>query len=232
MLLYPRRTLVQALIVSVLIHVVLVLRVVDRVPLQMDSSSISTINAVMIPAKHVSATPVSTKDTKQQVEHLQRTLPKAKTEPLRPMAVPVHSPNKPVSQSAYAEVHEVGVPASSVVTAKEVSAVPASARDGVSVDDLRQYRMALGIAAKRFKHYPSLARERGWEGVVELELSGNSLSPVPEVMLVRSSGRGVLDEQASELAGQALRVTTLPEGLRGKNFRVPFPVKYSLDDSQ
>ena len=41
-----------------------------------------------------------------------------------------------------------------------------------------------------------LARQRGWEGTVEVALKMSAPSLVPEVTLVSSSGHGVLDEQA------------------------------------
>ena len=104
--------------------------------------------------------------------------------------------------------------------------------EGVSADGLRQYRLSLAISARRFKHYPALARERGWEGTAEVALDVNALLPVPEVDLVRSSGRGVLDEQALEMMTQAARVTNLPQSLKGRDFRVLLPVQFSLESDQ
>ena len=56
--------------------------------------------------------------------------------------------------------------------------------------------------------------------------------PSPEVVLVRSSGRDLLDEQAVAMLAQAARVTTLPESMRGSDFQIPLPVKFSLDELQ
>jgi TonB family protein len=77
-----------------------------------------------------------------------------------------------------------------------------------------------------------LARERGWEGTVEVAIDGNALLPVPQVVIMRSSGRTILDEQALEMMTQAAQATTLPDGLRGRDFRILLPVKYSLDADQ
>lgn len=106
------------------------------------------------------------------------------------------------------------------------------AREGVNADDIGQYRMSVAAAAKRFKRYPPLARERGWEGVVEVGVIVRARTVVPEIVLVRSSGRALLDEQALETISQAARVSVLPEGLRGKDFRENFPIKFSLEDAQ
>lgn len=97
---------------------------------------------------------------------------------------------------------------------------------------MRQYRLSLAVAARRFKRYPALARERGWEGAVEIVLRGDALMPVPEVVLANSSGRGILDEQALEMVRRAAQVTMVPDGLRGREFRVSLPVRFSLDGDQ
>jgi protein TonB len=92
--------------------------------------------------------------------------------------------------------------------------------------------MSLGIAARRFKRYPALARERGWEGRAEVALIFSVVLPLPEVVLTRSSGRTVLDEQAVEMMTQASRVTSLPEGLKGRDFRFSKAVEFSLENDQ
>ena len=111
-------------------------------------------------------------------------------------------------------------------------AAPAAGRQGVSGDDLRQYRLSLASAARRFKRYPALASQRGWEGTAEVALTISASAPIPEVVLVRSSGRSVLDEQALEMLGQAARVTALPEGLKARDFRIVLPVQFSLENDQ
>jgi len=63
-------------------------------------------------------------------------------------------------------------------------------------------------------------------------LNVSALAPVPELVLVRSSGRSVLDEQALAMLAQAARVTALPEGLKARDFRIVLPVQFSLDNDQ
>lgn len=104
-----------------------------------------------------------------------------------------------------------------------------SPRDGVSPDALREYRMGLAIEARRFKRYPPLARERGWEGTVEAAVSGGGLAP-PRVSLERSSGYPVLDEQTLDMVRRAASNTPVPEALRGREFRIVLPVRFSLDE--
>ena len=56
--------------------------------------------------------------------------------------------------------------------------------------------------------------------------------PAPDVVVVRSSGHDLLDDQAVQMMAQAARATTLPEGLRERDLEIPLPVKFSLDEAQ
>lgn len=103
------------------------------------------------------------------------------------------------------------------------------APNGVSAEDLRQYRVALAIAARRFKQYPLEARESRWEGRVEIALSASAGQRVPHASLVHSSGYRALDEQALSMVAQAAAVTPLPESLQGAEIRVLLPIEFSLE---
>ncbi len=92
--------------------------------------------------------------------------------------------------------------------------------------------MALAIAARRFKRYPPLAREGGWQGRVEVAVSVSAWQRVPQLALIRSSGHAVLDEQALAMIEQAAASTLLPESLKGRDFRVLLPVEFSLDEAR
>jgi protein TonB len=103
-------------------------------------------------------------------------------------------------------------------------------QDGVDAEDVKQYRFALGGNARRFKRYPALARERGWEGAVEIALVFRRLHLEPIVSLVGSSGKKILDDQALEMIRRAVLQTELPERLKGRDFRIIEEVVFSLDD--
>lgn len=111
--------------------------------------------------------------------------------------------------------------------------VAAPAREGASGDALRQYRLALALAleARRFKRYPRLARERGWEGTVEVVvLVGGPAGLAGTVQLQRSSGYGLLDDQGLEMLNRALAATPLPEALRGRELRLVLPIEFKLEE--
>ena len=100
----------------------------------------------------------------------------------------------------------------------------------VSEEVLGQYRLNVARSARQFKVYPSLAREKGWEGVVHVSVAMPIGLERPVVSLGRSSGYGVLDRQALEMVEQAVSLALLPEGMRGSNLTVSFPVEYRLAD--
>ena len=235
-----RRTLVQALIVSLLIHAVLLVSVFRLLPVQLEVPT-TTISVVM---NRVS----QDESAKSRVEPVAAPLA-APARPLSPVMrsvsvqqIPVKqipvSGNAPSTLSGPAvhplarEVGSVAQPSSNPVVGGGGLSPSVTLREGVSADDMRQYRLSLASAARRFKRYPALARERGWEGTAEIALNVSTLLPVPEAELVRSSGRNLLDEQALEMITQAARITSLPDGLKGRDFRVLLPVKFSLEGDQ
>lgn len=109
-------------------------------------------------------------------------------------------------------------------------AAKVSPQEGVSSDAVRQYLFLLVPEARRLKRYPALARERGWEGMAEITVKLDGVQSVPAVVVTRSSGFPVLDEQALTTIGQAARMVAVPEFLRGKSVAIPVPVRFSLSD--
>jgi periplasmic protein TonB len=239
MYLSPRHTLVKALVFSLLVHAVLLLGVVRLLPVRVDVPTTAISAVVSRDRRGGLVETARVPDVKPLPEPVRSSSPVARKVPARQIAVARPSTATPVVPLAQPVERDVGraAPASSGIAvgasaAPTASHPPVQARDGVSADDVRQYRFSLSAAAGRFKRYPAVARERGWEGVVEVAIDWNTLLPVPQVVLVRSSGRTILDEQALEMMTQAARATTLPEGLRGRDFRILLPVKYSLESDQ
>ena len=102
--------------------------------------------------------------------------------------------------------------------------------ESISPDGLREYRLNLSREARRHKRYPALARQRGLEGIVIVMVSAGAGLPVPQVSLSRSSGQEVLDQQALEMLGLAVRSASLPDSLRGRDFAIDLPLHFSLDE--
>ena len=250
------RTLSQAFALSIAAHVVLLIgfgtvyRLDPGVPAAMTSVVIARIKPVE-PLKSAAIVP----DPPQRAREPTQPPPSPrKAEPVPTAVPPQPVPHTPAPQPVRIAVREpspVSAPTSppstnDVATPTPLANAPASppsahavgrespepqaSGDGVNADELRRYRVALASAARRFKRYPAVAREQGWEGTVEVAIRVNSVLPAPEVVLVRSSGRELLDEQALQMMTQAARATTPPEGLRGRDFEIPLPVRFSLDE--
>lgn len=120
-----------------------------------------------------------------------------------------------------------GVPLPAVL-ASDIDPLPAEA--GVDANGLRQYRLRLAAAARRFKLYPLQAQENGWSGTAEVRvaIAPNGVQQPPQ--LLRSSGHQLLDAAALDMIGNAVKRTAVPASLRGQSFSVPLPVVFSLDD--
>ena len=237
-----RRTLVQALIVSMLIHAAIMLRVVTLSPVKQGASAVALDVVVkreeprVAPA--VPAQPVSVPDVKPTATPVKPRTSPVRTAPTPPtltsdravdtFAVPV--PALPPAQDVVASAASPAETAGGTIGAVSKQGVAAS--DGISANDVSDLRVSVITATRRFKNYPRLAKERGWEGTVEVALVYSAHLPYPDVSVARSSGRTILDEQALDMVGRAARATALPAGLRVRDFRVSLPVKFSLEDDQ
>lgn len=241
-MLFPvRRTLVQALIVSVLIHLALLLGVVALPPMPPEATS-TAINVVVssevrrvspekaagIPSAKPAAAPVKPPSSKSRKPLEQTTIAVDQSTAAPVTSAPTAAKEAGVSAPAVPALETRNLPVSAPVSTQTSTTAGA----GISADEMTELRFALSRAAKRFKTYPPLARERGWEGTVELALIYAIHSPPPGVTLVHSSGRAILDEQAMDMAAQAARVTVLPAELKGRAFQVPLSIKFSLEDGQ
>lgn len=237
------RTLLQALAVSLVLHALVLCREVKRLALQLDAPP-RAISAVIRPgSRELSATPIGAPASKAPSPPVKIATPDRHRQIALRSPVSTESTTAQVNSSRReSAATTASPPAVEVAATAAVAGTPlptgtpgvasGEGRQGVSADDLRHYRLSLATAARRFKSYPPLASQRGWEGTVEVALNVRALAPVPEVVLVRSSGRRVLDEQALEMLTRAARVTTLPEGLKARDFRILLPVEFSLDNDQ
>ncbi len=244
------RTLLKALIASFLVHAALLLAVPNVLPPVPEASSTSMTVALRSVGNKAG----------QSVARRTESNPKEK--PAGPLVRPssvrgkvLSVPDQPASRVAVVSPVDAATelrgsaaaaepaPATGAVSgdsgntsATEVGAsepvTQALREEGVNAEDVRQYRTSLAISARRFKRYPALARERGWEGSVEIALYFRRSGPVPEILVAASSGRKILDEQALEMIRQASRTAEMPERLNGRDFRIVLPIIFSLDDER
>ena len=92
----------------------------------------------------------------------------------------------------------------------------------------RQYLIALVNAAKLYMRYPPQARERGWEGRVEVRLVIDANGSIKSAIVKRSSRYQILDDQALDMVKRGQPRLQIPPSLRGREFSVDIPVTFEL----
>lgn len=160
-------------------------------------------------------------------EPLERTYEKTPAPPAAPSPAPAEGlADAPPAAAPPAPQAEGGA----AVTPTTTPAPPPRPR--IDVNGLRQYHLALGRMAARFKRYPGQAREAGWEGRVPLRLVVSEAGTPAGLSLIGSSGFPVLDEAALEMMRLAAGHTPVPESLRGRAFTIDLAVDYNLAEEQ
>ena len=236
---FSNKPLLRALALSGLIHIVLLTGVVVVLPVspEMPVALVRVNLKGAVTANEVKAdkgkpAPVVERPPSKVGETV-APLRAAETQPV--IAVPsapdvAAAEARPIASVPGAERKPALSPAREGASRSESPEARASAPEAPNADDLRQYRVSLGVAARRFKRYPPMARERGWEGTVVVTVVVHPRMPQPEVSLSRSSGWAMLDEQALEMLRRAAGATALPESLKGRGFSMELPVRFSLDE--
>lgn len=102
--------------------------------------------------------------------------------------------------------------------------------DRLDAGDLRQYRLSVAVASRRFKDYPPEALAKGWTGTAEVRITVTTDGLLGRPLLLTSSGHELLDRSALTMIGSAAEQVALPPGLRNRAFSVSLPVAFSLED--
>lgn len=220
------RSLYLALLASLLVHACCLLTVLPAAALRIAVPSRVIQGVLRFPEQVLPGEPVMPLPALGSESGSKQTAPPAQ---------PPSAARTPARSSAIAAKpappNLVKIPPQQLAPPPEVSP-PVHGRDlsavgeGVSADALREYRVSLAIAARRFKRYPVLALERSWEGRVEVAVSMTSWQQRPQPALVRSSGHSVLDEQALSMIERASLMTVLPDSLKGRDFRFVLPIEF------
>jgi protein TonB len=92
-----------------------------------------------------------------------------------------------------------------------------------------QYGNTLWGAISKYKKYPRIAQQRGWQGEVVVELSLDGNGKLKSKQILQSSGYDSLDQQALEMVEKALPFPQPPEALRGSNFTIRVPIPFKLE---
>ena len=90
---------------------------------------------------------------------------------------------------------------------------------------------SLGKQLRKYFYYPGLARKKGWQGKVKLELRVEGSGQLSHIRLMKSSGYASLDNAALK---SLRKISLLPEArdwLQGMHYDIVVPVEYRLVDS-
>ena len=93
-----------------------------------------------------------------------------------------------------------------------------------------QYRLALIFAAGRYKRYPAIAMEKGWQGKVEVHMVIGANGMIASASIKTGSGHDILDNQAADMLKKGKNTVPIPASLRGREFDIDVPVIFNLDD--
>jgi periplasmic protein TonB len=239
--------LLVALGASLALHVLVIatMRAPQRLPVVVAAPPLVVELAKEKPAPEAESVPAAPVTGPAQRTHEQRiarqheTLPAAK--PVSPPLAVTQAPTPAIPAPAPVEIAVVSAQQEHPAVANRESAatraVPsapsgAPAQNEVRVDTrqaLLAYGRLLSQAIAREQRYPPMARENGWQGTVEiaLDVAGNRLR---DVTVVRSSGYGVLDQRALEMARAVAPLPPLPEALARQDFKVQVPITFRLHD--
>lgn len=89
--------------------------------------------------------------------------------------------------------------------------------------------MALIVATRRYKRYPAIAMEKGWQGKVEVRMVIGANGMIASASIKASSGHEILDNQAMDMLKKGKTTVLIPASLRGREFSVDVPVIFSLE---
>ena len=111
-------------------------------------------------------------------------------------------------------------------------ATAAVAKSGNEADKgtLEQYRLALIVATRRYKRYPAIAMEKGWQGRVEVRMVIGANGMIASASIKAGSGHDILDNQALDMLKKGKTTVPIPVSLRGREFSIDVPVIFNLDN--
>jgi protein TonB len=167
--------------------------------------------------------------------------PAAIPKPAPQQAAPAESLKPPQPEPAQAAANTslspalVTTPAQSAPVPQAAAGVPAAntsdnSGDAAEAGTVEQYRLALIIAARRYKRYPAIALEKGWQGRVDVHMVIGANGVIASASIKTGSGHDILDNQALDMLKKGKTTVPIPASLRGREFSIDVPVIFNLDN--
>jgi len=233
-----QRALQFALLASLALHAMALFlapgfRTPDRPPV------LPTLTAVLRKLPQTAEPPPATKEPakSEEIRPRETAAPKSAPRPetAKPRSAepsPITAPSTVTSPSFPAIEAPVtgGAPPTAVATAAPGAPAAASPRaEPADPNALQGYKVQLASYAAKYKRYPRLALERGWEGIAEVKLTIGADGRIREVVVAASSGHALLDQQAVEMVRKAAPVTEITSALRNREFSINLPIVFNIE---
>jgi len=141
-----------------------------------------------------------------------------------PQAAPVKqvAPQMPVGAAPPVTAAVAKPTAPSPVAAPAPPARPEPVIETVEPSVLEKYRLSVSQEVMKHMSYPQMAVRRKWEGkaVVEMQISADGA--VTQLVVVESTGKEVLDDEALKMVRKSLPLPKPPRGVRSVKVPVVF----------
>jgi protein TonB len=232
-------TLIWALISSILFHVLVAFFTPKFEIDPHKTPEVLTIELVQKPEPEPAPEPTPIAEPEPQPEPVKPEPIKPKITPkpvVKPLPEPVEINDEPapvapppvtpevIAVAPKPEAPPTPNPVPPPVVQKPVTPSPAQISDAND-----QYGNTLWGAISKYKKYPRIAQQRGWQGEVIVELSLDGNGKLRSKQILQSSGYDSLDQQALEMVEKALPFPPPPEALRGSNFTIKVPIPFKLE---
>jgi protein TonB len=219
---YKQRRVVLALLFSMLIHGMLLALVPGwRTNVFKPQPVLSVQLPELVRPEPAPAAPPA----KPQPKDIPVVTERARSEFKLPQPPRIETSVAPQSQAVPAETPPVAPLPAAPTPAPFV--VAKAAPDSALLDS---YGKTLSSLIARYQRYPHIAQLRGWHGTTQVQIFVSTAGRMVNVIILRSSGFEVLDNQALDMVRQATPLPQPPEALRGREFTVMVPIVFKLND--
>jgi protein TonB len=150
--------------------------------------------------------------------------------PAKAAGVETQKPAAEPVQAAPAAPVEKAEPAAAAKPAPSGGPVTSGDPDPNVRQLLGRYGLGLKGQMKRYMAYPRAARENNWEGKLELVLVIGANGMIADIVVLKTSGHAILDKAAMDAVRKAKPLVPIPEGLKGREFRLEMPIEFNLKD--
>jgi protein TonB len=239
------RELLWCVLASIALHALVLLGLSWRGAPAPPAKTLLVLTARLVPL--ISAPPVPPPPPKL-APHPPEPVLAPRRAPAKPAAIPVPPPKPAPAEEVKAPQPELAPTETSAVTLPSQPAAPvqalaapqaparvpateAAAKSGNEADagTLEQYRLALIVATRRYKRYPPIALEKGWQGRVEVHIVIGANGMIANASVKRGSGHDILDNQALDMLKKGNTTVPIPASLRGREFSIDVPVIFNLE---